>query len=228
MMQLREYTALAGEPAVAVVTAPRAETRRARRLSWRTRLGGTEGNEILTSATAAVLTVLLAAEGITILRMGGLVSVHMFVGMLLIPPVLLKLASTGYRFVRYYTGARIYREKGPPPLALRLLAPVLVATTVGVFVTGVWLLLLGHRSDQLLMLHKITFIVWGVVFAIHFLAYAPRVVRFLRAEWGSVRRRAVPGTGLRGVLVAASLGAGLALALSLVSAISGWQSGHVG
>ncbi len=230
-MQLREHTALDREPAVAGVPSRRADTadtRRAGKLSWRDRLGGTEGNEILTSATAVVLTILLVAEGITIIRMGGLVSIHMFVGMLLIPPVLLKLASTGYRFARYYMGARTYREKGPPPLALRLLAPVLVVSTVGVFVSGVWLLLLGHRSDQLLLFHKVSFIVFGVVFAIHFLAYAPRVVRSLRADWGSVRRRAVPGTGLRGLLVAASLGAGLALALSLLSAISGWQGGHLG
>ena len=48
--------------------------------------------------------------------MGGLVSAHMFIGMVLIPPVLLKLASTGYRFVRYYTGSQAYRAKGPPPL----------------------------------------------------------------------------------------------------------------
>ena len=54
----------------------------------------------------------------------------MFVGLLLIPPVVLKLASTGYRFVRYYAGARAYREKGPPPLPLRLLAPVLVASAL--------------------------------------------------------------------------------------------------
>src|SRR4051794_38318187 len=114
------------------------------------RLGGTEGNEILTSATAAVLTILLVAEGITIIDLGGLLGVHMFMGLLLIPPVLLKLGSTGYRFVRYYTRARPYREKGPPALPLRVLAPVFVATTAGVFVTGVWLLLLGHRSDQLL------------------------------------------------------------------------------
>jgi hypothetical protein len=228
MMQLREHTALDGEPAVAGVARPRAGTRRAGKLSWRDRLGGTEGNEILTSATAAVLTILLVAEGITIIRMGGLVSVHMFVGLLLIPPVLLKLASTGYRFARYYTGERTYREKGPPPLALRLLAPVLVISTVAVLVTGVWLLLLGHRSDQLLLLHKVSFIVFGVIFAIHFLAYVPRVVRSLRADWGSIHRHAVPGAGLRGLLVAASLGAGLALALSLLSTITGWHGGHAG
>ena len=65
-------------------------------------VGGTEGNRRLTAATAAVLLVLLAAEGATLLAMDSLLSVHMFLGMLLIPPVALKLASTGYRFARYY------------------------------------------------------------------------------------------------------------------------------
>jgi hypothetical protein len=74
------------------------------------RLGGTEGNEILTSATAVVLTLLLIAEGVTIVLIGDMLSAHLFIGMALIPPVLLKLGSTGYRFARYYTGARIYRE----------------------------------------------------------------------------------------------------------------------
>jgi hypothetical protein len=186
-------------------------------------LGGPEGNEILTSATAAILTVLLIGEGITILQLGGLLSVHMFIGLVLIPPILLKLSSAGYRFARYYLHSPRYTQKGPPALPLRVLAPVLVASTVGVFATGVWLLALGHKSDQVLLLHKAFFIVWGAVFAIHFLAYAPRALRSLRSDWGSVRRHSVPGSGLRGVLVAMSLGAGLALALSLVSAISGWH-----
>jgi hypothetical protein len=188
--------------------------------------GGTDGNEILTCAAAAVLVVLLLAEGVTIIRMRGLVTVHMFVGMVLIPPVVLKLASTGYRFARYYTGSRTYREKGPPLLPLRVLAPLLVVATVGVFVTGVDLLLLDHRSDTVLQLHKISFIVWGVVFAVHFLAHLPRVARSLWHDWGAARRRAVPGTGLRAMLVAASVGAGLALALSLLSLMNGWNGGH--
>ena len=204
----------------------RAGARRASRLRRLDRFGGTEGNEVLTSATAALLTVLLAAEGVTVVRMNGLVSVHMFIGMVLIPPVGLKLASTGYRFARYYTHSPAYREKGPPLLPLRLLAPVLVATTIGIFVTGVWLMLLGHRSDQVLLIHKVSFIVWGVVFGIHLLAYFPRMVRSLRADWGAARGRAVPGSGIRAMLVAASLGAGAALALSLLSVISGWHGHH--
>jgi hypothetical protein len=200
-----------------------ASARRAARLSRLRRFGGTEGNEILTSATAVVLTVLLLAEGVTILRIGGLVGPHMFVGMVLIPPVALKLGSTGYRFARYYGGSRAYREKGPPLLPLRLLAPVLVAMTVAVLATGVVLMAIGHRSRELLFFHKLTFIAWGIVFAVHFLAYLPRMLRSLADDWRTARRRSVPGAGVRGLLVAASIGAGVALALSVLSLINGWQ-----
>jgi hypothetical protein len=202
------------------------KARRAARIGSRARLGGAEGNEILTSATAIVLTGLLAAEGYTIVNIGGLVTAHMFIGMVLIPPVLLKLSSTGYRFVRYYTGARAYRKKGPPLLPLRLMAPVLVASTVAVFVTGVLLLAAGHKSRAALQLHQLSFILWGVVFVVHLLAYLPRVVRSLLADWRAARREAVPGAGVRGMLVAAALGGGAALALALLPTIDAWHGGH--
>jgi hypothetical protein len=192
---------------------------------WRERLGGIEGNDILTAAIGAVLTVLLLAEGITIIFIGGLLTLHMFIGLVLIPPVLAKLGSTGYRFARYYTHSRQYVEKGPPALPMRLLAPLLVVTTIGVFATGVWLLLLGHKSDQMLFLHKVFFFVWGAIFVIHFLVYAPRVLRSLWSDWRSARRHEVAGSGLRGMLVAASMGAGAALALSLLSTIGNWHGG---
>jgi hypothetical protein len=205
---------------------PFPKARRPKSLERRGSLGGTAGNEILTSATAVVLVGLLVAEGYTIVNMRGLVTAHMFIGMVLIPPVLLKLGSTGYRFARYYTGARGYREKGPPLLPLRLMAPVLVASTVAVLVTGVLLLAAGHKSGALLQLHQLSFIVWGVVFAVHLLAYLPRVVRSLRADWRAARREAVPGAGFRGLLVAAAAGGGVALALSLLPAIDAWHGGH--
>ena len=187
------------------------------------RLGGTDGNEILTSATAVVLTLLLIAEGITIVLIGDLLSAHMFIGMALIPPVLLKLGSTGYRFARYYSGARVYREKGPPPLLLRLLAPLLVLTTLIIFATGVVLLVTGHRSDLVFNLHKVSFIVWSGCFGVHFLAHVPQTVRALRAGWGRTRRRRTPGSELRLALVMASIGGGVALALAVLSLITGWH-----
>jgi hypothetical protein len=183
------------------------------------RLGGTRGNERLTSAAAVVLTALLVAEGVTIVWIGGLLTEHMFIGLLLIPPVLLKLGSVGYRFVRYYARSPRYRAKGPPPLPMRALAPVLVVTTVVIFVTGVALLLLGHKSDLLLELHKVAFIVWGVMFGVHFLWHVPHVW----SAFAAPRRARPPGAAARGVLVSAAIGAGAVLAGALLSLIDGWQ-----
>jgi len=188
-----------------------------------TGLDGAEGNELLTIGAATVLTILLLAEGVTILNMRGLLGAHMFIGLMLIPPVLLKLGSTGYRFARYYTGSAVYRAKGPPELPLRVLAPILVATTVMVFATGVWLLLLGHHSDQVLMLHKVAFIIWGGLFGVHFLAYAPRVGRSLIDRTGTGTRA---GGRFRGALIVSAIAAGLALGLSLLSLIGGWHGRH--
>jgi hypothetical protein len=172
-----------------------------------------------------VLVGLLAAEGITIVHMRGLLSAHMFIGLVLIPPVLLKLGSTGYRMVSYYTGSRAYRAKGPPLLPLRLMAPVLVATTIAVLASGVLLLAAGHKSGSVLTIHKLSFIVFGVVLAVHLVAYIPRVVRSVHADWSAARRRAVPGAGVRAILVAAAIGGGIALALALLSGIQA-DGGH--
>lgn len=191
-------------------------------MEHRRSLGGVAGNEILTCAIAAVLTFLLLAEGVTLLRLGPLLVPHMFIGLVLVPLVLLKLASTGYRFVRYYTRSPAYAEKGPPLLPLRLMAPVLVAATLGVFATGIALLVLGHKSNTLLLLHKASFVVWGAVFGIHFLAYLPRMLRSLRDDWST--RHPIPGAGIRATLVASALGGGLALALALLPTIDGWQA----
>lgn len=190
--------------------------------------GGVAGNEILTSLVAAVLTVLLLVEGVTILQLGPLLVPHMVVGLMLIPLVGLKLGATGYRFIRYYSQAPAYRQKGPPLLPLRLLAPVLVAATLGVFATGVALLIDGRKSDTLLLLHKASFVVWGAAFAIHFLAYLPRVLRSLRDDWSYRRRRAVGGAGWRASLVGAACGSGLLLALALLPTIDAWQDAVVG
>jgi hypothetical protein len=136
--------------------------------------------------------------------------------------VLLKLASTGYRFARYYTGSPAYREKGPPRLVLRVLAPILVASTAMIFATGVWLLLLGHHSDFVLTLHKVAFFVWAGVFGVHFLAYVPTAARSLG---GAVRPgRRIAGSHLAAMLVLASVAGGVVLALALLSRIGAWHS----
>jgi hypothetical protein len=188
----------------------------------RLRLGGTAGNEVLTGVAALVLVLLLAVEGVTLLFLHQLLSVHMFVGLALIGPFALKLGSTGYRFARYYTRNAAYRVKGPPALPLRMLAPVLVVTTLVVLASGVALLLIGHRSSTVLFVHKASFIVWSAAFAVHFLAYLPRALRAV------VPREAVPGAAGRAAAVVLSLAAGTALALALLDRIGAWHRGPFG
>jgi hypothetical protein len=153
--------------------------------------GGPDGNERLTSATAVILLVLLAIEGVTILLIGRLIWEHLFVGMLLVGPVGLKLASTGYRFVRYYSGSRPYRRKGPPPLLLRMSAPIVVLTSVTIIVSGVILLFAGPGvRGTVFPIHKISFFVWLAFMSLHVLGHLPGVPRALRADYGRAQRRA--------------------------------------
>jgi hypothetical protein len=187
--------------------------------------GGVDGNERLTAATAVVLVVLLAALGVTILAIGQLIWWHVLLGMLLIPPVLLKLGSTGWRFLRYYTGAPEYVFRGPPLLPLRLMAPLVIAATLAVFATGVALLVVGPSGGILVGLHKASFVVWLVVTAVHVLAHLRSIPKLVAADW---RRRPlpperrVPGTGWRRLLLAGSIVAGAVLAIATVRYAQPW------
>jgi len=94
-----------------------------------------------------------------------------------------------------------------------MLAPVLVAMTVVVLASGIALMVVGHRTGLLLQIHKVSFVVWGATFAVHFLAYLPRALRALR-------HAGVPGARRRIGLVLGSLAAGVVLAVALLPVIS--------
>jgi hypothetical protein len=145
--------------------------------------------------------------------------------MLLIPPVLLKLGSTGWRFARYYTRDPQYLRRGPPLLPLRLMAPLVVAATLAVFASGVALLVAGPAGGVLVGLHKASFVVWLVVTGIHVLAHLRAVPGLVAADW---RGRAVPpearvpGTLSRRLLLAATIAAGAVLAIATVRYAQPW------
>ena len=207
--------------------------------------GGTEGNERLTVVTGALLIVLLAVLGLTIAFIGQLLWWHLFLGMALIGPVALKVASTGYRFIRYYTADPPYRRKGPPPPALRALGPVLVGLTAIVFATGVALLLIGPSSrGTLVLVHKVSFICWVVVTAIHIAGHLPELLRLnrvsqrTRAELGELRSLVpgfggaaeppvngpIPGGGGRWLSIGTACALGLVLAAILIPDFGAWTS----
>jgi len=191
---------------------------------WRRGGEGVEANARLTGATAAVLFVLLAAEGVTILRLKPLLSWHVFIGTLLIPPVALKIGTTSYRFVRYYRGSPAYRRKGPPPPLLRLLGPFLVVLTVVVLASGV-ALLLGPPSlrRSLLFLHKASFVLWFGAMAIHVLGHLIDTARLAPRDWVRRSRREVAGAGMRQWVLVSSVGAGALLGLLFLGQATPWQ-----
>jgi hypothetical protein len=191
---------------------------------------GVAGNARLTGGAAALLLVLLAVEGATIPFIGQLVGPHIFIGVLLIPPAMLKLASTGYRFARYYSGNPTYVRKGPPVLAMRLLAPGVVATTLALFATGVWLLAEGPKNNTVVFLHKASFVAWFVLMAVHVLGHLLEVPRLAIPDWRRAggRDAALAGSGMRVSLLIASLLAGLIFALATLSLVGPWVSAQVG
>ena len=189
--------------------------------------GGTNGNQLLTALTGATLIVLLGALGVTIIRIGSLLWEHLFIGVLLLGPLALKLASTGYRFTRYYTGNRRYVQQGPPEPLPRLIAPVVVVSTVVVFTTGV-ILLLGGPSTRATWfpIHKISFFVWLAFTALHVLWHLPTVLHRLRTDHhapdSAPQLVTVPGRSGRAISLAGALTLGVVLAILAIPDFAAW------
>src|ERR1035441_4124445 len=115
------------------------------------------GNERLTAMTGAVLLVLFVAECLTLLNIGNLLTLHVFLGMLLLGPAGLKTGSTLWRFTRYYTGSAAYVRKGPPAPLQRVTGPFVILTTVAVLGTGIMLVVEGPGNGPWGRLHHLSF-----------------------------------------------------------------------
>lgn len=170
-------------------------------------------NARLTGSTGAVLFVLFAAEGLTVLlHVRSTLSVHVFIGMLLIPPVALKIGATLYRFTRYYLGDPAFAHRGPPAVVLRLIGPFVVLSSVAVLVTGVaasW----QPQPRWSVVAHKASFVAWFVLAAVHVLGHLRETPRLTLADWrrGSMGPRVAGRWARLGVLVSSFvIGVGLA------------------
>jgi hypothetical protein len=182
-------------------------------------MGGPNGNERLTALTAIVLLVLLAAEGLTIPAIGTHLTWHIFLGLVLVPPVLLKLGSVGWRFARYYLRTPAYVAKGAPSALMRfLVAPLTVASTIVLFGSGVLLVVLHPQRGLLLGLHKASFIVWFGAMTLHVLGHVLKVPGLARAELAT----RAEGTWLRQLLVAGAVVAGVVVAVAALPAAHDW------
>src|SRR6266566_9937698 len=178
------------------------------------------GNERMTALAGAVLLVLILVEFVSAAILRTLLTIHVFVGVLLVGPLFVKLGSTFWRFLRYYTGSPAFVRRGPPHLALRLMAPLLIATTLVVIGSGIGLVVTGpHSAGRLLPLHGFSVLVWLPLIAIHVFAHTRRVPRLVTDDWSKPSGKSLAAG--RGRRLGVNLGALLAGAVAAILLFSG-------
>ena len=182
------------------------------------------GNERLTAVVGVVLLAPVLVEVATVLLgVHTFMSVHVFVGVALLPAVLLKLSSTGWRFVRYYMRNRAYVAQGPPRPAMRLLAPLFVAATIVLFASGVAMgFLHGHALEIARRLHGPASVIWLALLGLHVVVYLGRALRDTARDMQPVDQARVRGRTARRYAVSAAVVCGLVLGGALIPAQHRW------
>jgi hypothetical protein len=183
-----------------------------------------DGNERLTAIAGLTLIVLSGVEYLTLLLgLQRFLSWHVFVGFVLLPPLALKLASTGWRFMRYYTRNVDYREKGAPQIVMRLLAPLLVGFTILLFGSGVAMgLVHGQALALARRIHGPAAFCWTLLVGAHVLVYLRRALWSTREDLVPRTRRAVAGAVGRMVALGAAVAAGVVLGMATLPAQHHW------
>lgn len=191
-----------------------------------------EANARLTGSTGLVLIALLFVEGLTIPFIGRLVSWHILIGLILVPPLMVKMGSVLWRFSRYYLNDPAFRRAGPPHPLLRVLGPLVMISTIVLFGSGIALWLIGPTDRTMFQLHQLSFVLWFIAVAAHVVAHLLRATRLAAADARDARggrgvgaRQRRRARGRRG-LIAVSLVAGLLLGLAARSVSSYWTNGR--
>ncbi|WP_329060912.1 hypothetical protein [Amycolatopsis sp. NBC_01480] len=199
------------------------------------RTGGPAGNARLTAWTGVLLLALFLAELASLLNLDGLIGWHIVVGALLVPPALLKTATTGWRVIGYYRKRPAYRRAGPPPMPLRLLGPLVVLFTLAVLGSGLALVALGPVPSRTALItvfgqdisavsiHQGTFLVWAVVTGLHLPARLVPAMRIITAPRAGGER--VPGRPSRAAVVLTTLVAAAVTGAVLLGGSTAWTNG---
>ena len=177
--------------------------------------GGPAGNAKLTAWTGLLLLVLFLVEVGTVVDLGRFLNWHVVVGVVLVPLTLLKMATTGWRMLGYYSGKAPYRQAGPPPMPLRLLGPAVVLATIAALGSGLALIALGPESSRtgfltlfgfhldMVGVHKLAIVAWAGAISVHTLGRLVPALRIVSASWHGGRR--IPGGVPRLMVLLATL-----------------------
>ena len=182
-------------------------------------------NARLVAMTGLALLVLLPVPYATALSLDVLWRVHYFSGLLLIPLLAVKLAGTGWRALRYYLGDRGFREDGPPHPMPRITAPILVLSTVVLFLSGVEMLLGADRFGPWSTIHNGAAIIFTGAVGLHLLAHLWDTPTEVAADLAPSRIGAplrVPGSRRRVVGTVVAFVVGITLATAAMP-VSQWQ-----
>lgn len=189
---------------------------------------GVAGNARLTAAAGLILLVLFAAEIFTdLLGVANVLTAHVIIGLMLTPPVLVKLGSTGWRIVRYYRGDRAYAERGAPRPFLRILGPVLILLTTVLIGSGLLAFTThGGLSDLALKTHKVVFYPWLLAVVAHVVPHFVHAVSWAFADFSARAGGSVPRAGTRRTVLIVALLAGGVAGVILSGHVGGYFQAH--
>jgi hypothetical protein len=198
--------------------------------------GGPAGNARLTAWIGLLLLGGFLAEGVTLISVGHLITAHILIGTFLVPLVIFKTATTGWRMVKYYLRSADYQQAGPPPTLLRLLGPLVVLTGLAVLGSGLALIALGQSTYRniatvggfrinALSIHQGAFIAWLAVMGLHVLT---RTIPAWKVVTGNGRHdHEVPGSVRRGAALVAIVVTGVLVSLLVVHFSTDWTHHRV-
>jgi hypothetical protein len=135
---------------------------------------GPAADEHRSAELGAVLVGLILLQGMTLINVGGMSFLHIFIGLAILGTVLVKLISVGRRFVRYYAGRADYRAAGPPPVLSRVTAPFLVLATAALLGTGITILV-SFGDPGVVRVHRVCFWIWLGLLSVHLAVYLPKL-----------------------------------------------------
>jgi hypothetical protein len=135
------------------------------------------GNLILTSHAGLVILFLLILLYFSGLEFAPLRGVHVGLGFALIPILLVKLGSTGWRAVNYYFDRDPYRAAGPPWLLPRVMALPLTVCAVAATISGVVLWVTGTDRGAWATVHIYSAVSLAVVVVAHLAIYTRKAFR---------------------------------------------------